>query len=309
MSARTEPSPKRGTALLLAIVITAVTAICVLSLWRTTAAARRWSSLESAHVAAQSLADSANVLALQSVDSGGWRALTTVGQSAALPGGSGRRSSWRVQFGRSGWMTLISRSSAAVRTGVPGLTARADRRTLIPLIAPLDVPTAALTGDSTWSIDAAAVVDVSAGSGDATCRLTGVVVPQTRHPFPATLALRGFPSVDPDTVTDSLVGVFRLTRNRLTRPLHVVGMLVLDSDLLLGADLRLTGVLIARGSVRPAAGRLDVTGAVVTGDAGGSHSGLGAGDRVRYDACAIRRAVEHVTRPGPSATWTHLRLF
>ena len=309
MSARIDTARRHGTALLLAIVITAVTAICVLSLWRTTAAAGRWSALEGAHVAAQSLADSASLLAFQAVDSGGWRRLTAVGQTASLAAATGRRSSWRVQLGRSGWMTLIARSSAAVRTGLPGLSARADRRTIIPLVAPLRFPTAALTGDSLWRVDSAAIVDISVTGADASCRPAAAIVRVARHPFPATLDLRGFPVVDPDTVTDSIVGVFRLTRNTLTRPLHVVGMLALDSDLLLGADLRLTGVLIARGSVRPAAGRLDVTGAVVSGDSGRAHSGLGPGDRVRYDACAIRRAVEHLTGPGPSATWTHLRLF
>ncbi|MDZ7632771.1 MAG: hypothetical protein U5K74_15900 [Gemmatimonadaceae bacterium] len=115
--------------------------------------------------------------------------------------------------------------------------------------------------------------------------------------------------VDPDTVTDSLVGAFRLTRSRLSVPLRVTGMVVLDSELFLEADLRLTGVLIARGSIRHVSGHLIVTGAVVAGDAGGGHSGLGPGDRVRYDACAIRRAVEHVTSPGPAATWTHLTPF
>jgi hypothetical protein len=84
---------------------------------------------------------------------------------------------------------------------------------------------------------------------------------------------------------------------------------VADSDLVVQADLRVTGVLVTRGSVRPAGGRLDVTGAVVSGDVGSGPSALGAGDRVRYDACAIRSAVARVTSPGPTATWTTLAVW
>jgi hypothetical protein len=113
--------------------------------------------------------------------------------------------------------------------------------------------------------------------------------------------------IDADTVTGPLTGVFRLTNPNLTHPLFVVGMVVLDSELLVQADLELVGVLVTRGAIQHAGGRLQVTGAVLAGDAGGGHSGLGAGDR--YDACAVRRAVERVTRAGPGATWTTVPLF
>jgi hypothetical protein len=130
-----------------------------------------------------------------------------------------------------------------------------------------------------------------------------------RAAIPAGLGRWALTALDPDTVRDTLVGAFRLTRPAIGIPLRVTGMLVTDTDLLVGADLRVTGVLIAGGSIRTAGGRLDVTGAVVAGDSSGGQSRLGAGDRVRYDACAIRGAVLPLTSPGPAATWTTLRLF
>lgn len=300
---------RRGWALLLAVVLSAVVAICVVALWKTAARSRRVDLLERAGVAARSLADSVAVRTVQMVDSGVWRSLTEPGRFATVQTGTSAGRSWRTQIGRSGWLTVVVRSDAAVRTGVPRVTARADQRTLIPLMPPLAVPTAALTGVEAWTVDGAALVDVPVGGADRVCRPATGVAPARIQAFPASLDLSRWVALDPDTAPDSLAGAFRLTHGALTRPLFVEGMVALDTDLVLGADLRLTGVLISRGSVRPAGGRLDVTGAVVSGDAGGGHSGLGPGDQVRYDACAIRRAVERVTRPGPAATWKQLSLF
>jgi hypothetical protein len=166
-----------------------------------------------------------------------------------------------------------------------------------------------LTGVLPWNLDPGATVEIPVAAGvELRCRSSGVVV-TARHAFPVLVDSLRLPLIDPDTLRDSLVGAFRLTLGRITRPVRVIGMLVADSELWIDADLRVTGVLVARGSVHPAGGRLDVTGAVVTGDAGGVASGLGAGDRVRYDACAIRSAVERVTSPGPTRTWTILPVF
>lgn len=298
-----------GWAMLLAVVMSAVVAICVLALWKTASRARRVDLLERAGVAARSLADSVSVQAVQLVDSGAWRTLSSPGRHVAGPSGVDARGVWQTRIGRSGWNTVIVQSEAAVRTGLPGVTAHADQRTLIPFIAPLAVPAAALTGANPWLVDAAAVVEVPVPGADRHCRPGWVVAPTRTQAFPASLDLTRWVALDPDTAPDSLAGAFRLTHGVLARPLFVEGMAALDSDLVLGADLRLTGVLITRGSVRPAGGHLDVTGAVVSGDAGGGHSGLGPGDQVRYDACAIRRAVERMSRPGPVATWKQLSLF
>jgi hypothetical protein len=140
------------------------------------------------------------------------------------------------------------------------------------------------------------------------CRWRSVPQPTEVRPWPPRFVPSVLPLIDPDTVRDTVRGAVRIAGPALTRPLQVRGMLALDSDLEVGADLHVSGVLIARGSVRSSGGQLTVIGAVVTGDAGGGHSALGSGDRVRYDGCAIRRALEHVTVPGLSATWTRLGL-
>ncbi len=311
MSVRTEPRCNRGTALLIAVAISAIVGVCVLALWRSAAGAGRGDTLERATVAAASQADSARTLAYALLDAGAWRRLPLPGDTATIASGVTARGNWRTDIARLGWQTVLVRGVAIRRSGVPSVWARADRRTLIPLLTPLGMPTAAITGANAWIVDPAATVELAAATGpELQCRPAGQP-PATsgQAPFPVGLDALRYPAIDPDTVRDSLVGVFRLTGRRLTRPLHVEGMLVLDSELLLEADLRLTGVLVARGSILTAGGRLTVTGAVISGDTGGGRSGLGPGDRVRYDACAIRRAVERVTRLGPSATWTHLSLY
>ncbi len=311
MSVRTEPPCRRGTALLMAVAISAIVGVCVLALWRAVAGSRRGDTLERATVAAASQADSARALAYALLDAGAWRRLPQPGDTATIASGVTTLGNWQTDIARLGWQTLLVRGLARRRSGVPSVWARADQRTLIPLLVPLGMPTAAITGANAWSIDPSATVDLAAATRpELQCRIDGQTIGTSgQAPFPAGLDPIRYPAIDPDTVRDSLVGVFRLTRSRLTRPLNVEGMLVLDSELLLGADLRLTGVLVTRGSILNVGGRLAVTGAVISGDTGGGNSGLGPGDWVRYDACAIRRAVERVTRLGPASTWTHLTLF
>jgi hypothetical protein len=189
--------------------------------------------------------------------------------------------------------------------------AEAERRVLVPLVVPLPLPDAALTGGQDWIIDVGATVVIPAAVGsERACRSGAAISPSRQATGPAGQGRWPLTPIDPDTVRDALVGAFRLTRPAIaSAPMQVTGMLVTDTDLLVGADLRVTGVLIAGGSIRTAGGRLDVTGAVVAGDSSGGQSRLGAGDRVRYDACAVRGAVLPLTSPGPAATWTTLRLF
>ncbi len=310
MSEVADPHRRAGSALLLAVVISAVVGICTITLWRVAAAGPRSVALERAHATADALADSARFLALEQVGEGAWHTLDAPGTSLRIGGGGAGRGRWSAQLGRSSWETLVARGLGDQRSGVPAVSGRSDRRTVIPLVSPIDIPVAALTGVSSWLLDPAATVEVPLPTGpERTCRPPGTVAPTRTTPFPTRLDSSAFPAVDPDTVRDSLVGAYRLTRDRIRQPLRIVGMVVFGSDARIEADLRLSGVLIARGSVQPAGGRLDVTGAVLTGDAGGGQSGLGPGDRVQYDACAIRRAVERVTSPGPTATWKHLSPF
>jgi hypothetical protein len=141
------------------------------------------------------------------------------------------------------------------------------------------------------------------------CRIArAVTITQVRAPAD-TLNVAAIPQIDPDTITDTVRGLVRLPSLPLARPLTIIGMVVVGSDLRLNADLRVTGVLFTTGSVITGPGRLDVTGAVIAADSGGGQSRLGRGDRVSYDACAVRRALDQVTRPAPTSTWTHLRVF
>ncbi len=301
---------RRGVALLMTVVIIAVTGMGVLALWQLNAAMQRSITLETAAVQAGALADSALSAGHTAVADGSWRTLTAPGAEMAIASGTAPHGTWRSVLGRSGWRTLMLRGSSRLASGVRGVPARGDRRALVPLVAPLDVPFAALTGVGVWNVPSGAIVEVPAAAGaELVCR--DGVAPTGTASWSGAPALALFPAVaiDADTVTVPLTGVFRLTSPNLGHPLVVTGMLVLDSELSVGADLELSGVLVTRGVIQPAGGRLKVTGAVLAGDAGGGHSGLGAGDRIRYDACAVRRAVERVTRAGPGATWTTLRLF
>ncbi len=310
MSDTTERPTRRGIAVLLAMVTCTIIGLCVLSLWHATSATARVLSLEVSGTTAESRADSARMLGVQAIAAGGWRTLAEPGAAARIADIISASGTVHADIGRAGWTTLVVRGTSDVRTGVRGITAHADRRTIIPLVAPLDIPRAALTGVQPWRIDSAAIVGIPTAAGrERRCRPTPTILTSAQAPYPGALDLRRLPVVDPDTVRDSLDGAWQLSRARLSRPLIVRGLLVIDQDLVVGADLRLVGVLISHGSIRTAGGHLDVTGAVVTGDVTGGSSGLGAGDRVRYDACAVRSAVERATSPAPTATWTTLSVF
>ncbi|MCC7053330.1 MAG: hypothetical protein IT355_08670 [Gemmatimonadaceae bacterium] len=301
-----------GTALLVVIVIAAMAGLATLALWRTAAGAARTDAMATAVPATAGAADSALLVGLAAVERGDWRdSLPTPGSSMVAGQGSGRRTRWRATVGRTGWAALVVRGTGSGASGARGVMSRADHRVLVPLVSPLPMPEAALTGSSPWLVVAGAVVDVPPPApAELSCRDGLLPVGQATAPYPdSAMARLVLPLLDPDTVRAPMSGAFRLTGGRIRVPLRIAGMVVLDTDLSVEADLRLTGVLIVRGTVRTAGGRLDVRGATISGDAYGGHSGLGAADRVRYDACAIRHAVERVTAPASAHGRTPFRLF
>jgi len=309
MCERTE-APRRGIALLLAIAITAVVGLCTLALWRTSAGSSRALVLERARTRAAALASDGMSRALQQVSAGAWRDLATPGTDRPIDSARAGRGLWHAALGRPTWSTLLVRVRSETASGARFVPATHEDRFLIPLLAAIELPSAAITGERPWSSPLGAIVDVPPPTlRERVCR--GDIVPVASR----TAARGGAPRIadlaalDADTVTRPLIGSYRLAHARLNSPLRVTGIVALDSGLVVGADLHVTGVLLVRGSVHPAGGQLDVIGAVVAGDSLGGSSGLGNGDRVRYDACAIRRAVDLVTRPAHSATWTRMSLF
>lgn len=301
---------RRGSAILLAVVISAIVGISVLALWSGARTSTRTIALESAIAQTDADADSALIHAMAFADSGNWNRLPSPGDWQLVTARSSRGRTWRAEIARTAWLSLLLRGIAQGPGGVRGTRARADHRALVPLVAPFDFPAAALTGDRPWLVDAAATLDIPVAVGrEHLCRASAGARGVAVAPLPPAIDSMRLPVVDPDTLRDSIVGVFRLRSGRLRTMLRARGIVVVDTDLSVEADLRLTGVLVARGSVHPAGGHLDITGAVLSGDVFGSASTLGPGDRVRYDACAIRRAVELVTSRGPTATWTILNVF
>lgn len=303
-------SGRRGSALLLAIVICVVAAASVVTLWRVAAGSHRALLMDRATPAAAALADSVLVRAIGAVDTGAWRALASPGSSVELETGAHRRARWRVTLARTAWQTLLVRATTDVSSGVVGVRGRADHRVVIPMSAPFLLPASAVTGAMPWQLDIGADVAVPIATPvERTCRDGRDPAASSVAPFIAAFDTATMPILDPDTVARPMSGAFRLTDAVLRRPLRLTGFLFVTQGLRLDADLLLTGVLVVDGSVQTGIGHLDVTGAVITGDAGGGRSGLGNSDRVHYDACAVRQAVARVTRPARSATWTSLVLF
>jgi hypothetical protein len=311
MARHAQGAERRGAALLLVIVTTSLTMMLVMTLWHTTARARRALRMERAIATADALVDSVMLEALHHLDSVATSRPAMPGDTLTLRRVAAGAGAAEAGVARVGWQTLLVRTQSVVAGGMRGVRARGERRMLIPLRTPFTMPDAALTGANGWIVPVGALVDVPIAAGiEGRCRDPGIAAPERRSPFSAdSFPARHFVALDPDTVSGAFVGAFRLTRDRLMRPLEVTGIVALDSELTLEADLRVTGVLIARGSVRSAAGRLDVTGAVVAGDAGGGQSRLGPLDRVRYDACAIRQALVPVTDLASAVRWTPLHPF
>ena len=308
---RTPAGQRRGVALLVVIVIASVVGIGVLALWRGAAAGRRVATLEGGMAGSGAVADSALVVGLAAVDAGAWRRLAAPGDDLVAGVGVAGRGRWRATIGRVGWSTLVVRGVSEWRSGVPDVPGRADRREVVPLVSPLSVPVSALTAPGPWvNAVGATVVVPAAGPAERACRAGASPSLDAVGSYPdSAMAGLALVPVDPDTVSGPLAGAFRLVRGAIRRPLRIEGMVVIDTDLVVGADLRLAGMLVVRGSVLAAGGRLDMLGAIQSGDAYGGHSGLGPTDLVRYDACAIRHAVERVTWPAGGPARTPFRLF
>jgi hypothetical protein len=244
-------------------------------------------------------------LGLDAVTAGGWRRLAFPGDWLTTHHARSASAERSTAVARLGWGSLLVRGLVTRRTGVPRVEARADQRLLVPLLAPMPMPSAALHGAQPWTVlpsaDLGSVVPTPA---ERRCR--DGIVPQrsSTDSVPVALDATQVTLLDPDTVSAPLEGVYRLIHGRIRRSMVVRGVVESVTGLSVGADLQIVGVLVAQGSVQPAGGRLDVTGAVIARDSGGAGSVLGNGDRVRYDACAIRRAVERATRPAPAVTWT-----
>ncbi|HYW51510.1 MAG TPA: hypothetical protein VE861_12940, partial [Gemmatimonadaceae bacterium] len=250
------------------------------------------------------------VRTIAQVDAGAWQALALPGSMTVVESGMRGRSRWRGTIARTGWHTVLVRAASDVSAGVPTVRGRADHRVVVPLRSPLALPQSAVTGAVAWQLDAGADVVVPvADSTERRCRDGVSPTPARVAPLVATFDTTAIPILDADTVSRAVVGAFRLRGGILRRPLRLDGLLLVTQGLQLDADLLITGALVVDGSVQTGIGHLDVTGAVLTGDAGGGRSGLGTSDRVHYDACAVRQAMARVTRPAPTATWTALVLF
>jgi hypothetical protein len=80
------------------------------------------------------------------------------------------------------------------------------------------------------------------------------------------------------------------------------GILMVDGDLTLHADLDVFGLLMVRGAVDATAGRLLVHGAALVRDDWGHGSRFGFASRVRYSRCALRRAYSATGAPAAVTT-------
>lgn len=87
------------------------------------------------------------------------------------------------------------------------------------------------------------------------------------------------------------------------------GVLMVDGDLTLHADLDVYGLLMVRGAIDATAGRLLVHGAALVRDERGHGSRFGIASRVRYSRCALRRAWSAVGAPAAVTTRGWLERF
>lgn len=87
------------------------------------------------------------------------------------------------------------------------------------------------------------------------------------------------------------------------------GILMVDGDLTLNADLDVFGLLMVRGAIDATAGRLLVHGAALVRDETGHGSRFGFASRVRYSRCALRRAYSATGAPAAVTTRGWLERF
>jgi Flp pilus assembly protein TadG len=311
MLAHTDPGARTGhqrggVALLIALLAALLVAAIVVSLARGSAFSARAQVLTARSTQAAALAESAHVRALSGTHDSVWRALRQSDTRIVAERATGTHP-FSSTIGRPTWSTLMARGTSRVPAGVPHAQAAADRRSIIPLWSPLSFPRAALSAPLPWLLDASAIVSVPTASlPESRCRAGILPAVEERGGPDAAFVLSALPAIDPDTVIDTVRSAVRLSGPRLARPFAVRGILAVDSDLLLEADLQIEGVLVTRGSLVPSGGHLQVTGAVVAGDVGAGASALGPGDRVQYDACALRHALDLITHPAPVSRWMRL---
>ena len=87
------------------------------------------------------------------------------------------------------------------------------------------------------------------------------------------------------------------------------GVLMIDGDLVLDADLEVNGLLLVRGAVDATVGRLRVHGAALVRDDLNHGSRFGFATRVRYSRCALRRALSATGAPAAITTGGWLERF
>lgn len=95
----------------------------------------------------------------------------------------------------------------------------------------------------------------------------------------------------------------------ISQPSRHQGVLMIDGDLVLNADLDVNGLLLVRGAVNATVGRLSVHGAALVRDDQGHGSRFGFATRVRYSRCALRRALSATGAPAAITTGGWLERF
>ncbi|MGV3708814.1 MAG: hypothetical protein ACO1Q7_08230 [Gemmatimonas sp.] len=92
-------------------------------------------------------------------------------------------------------------------------------------------------------------------------------------------------------------------------PSRFQGVLMIDGNLNVEADLDIGGLLMVRGALRDTLGHLRVTGAALIRDEMGLGNHLGIATRVRYSRCALRRALSATGAPAAITTGGWLERF
>lgn len=95
----------------------------------------------------------------------------------------------------------------------------------------------------------------------------------------------------------------------ISQPSRHQGVLMIDGDLVLNADLDVNGLLLVRGAVNATVGHLTVHGAALVRDDQGHGSRFGFATRVRYSRCALRRALSATGAPAAITTGGWLERF
>jgi hypothetical protein len=287
MSRRSDP--RRGSTLVLVLVMLAASAMLALALVRSRASDARGVALTRRQLRAAFAADSLADAGMRAIGAGAWRPLRAGDTAATGVSGDG---TWRLL--RPTWGQLLLHLHAERAGGARSVGATVDHRLRFALrMPPLGDPGVAL--ESAESGAPSGVVVPATRSLHETICLAGRVAspegPATWRPD----SLPPLPVVDADTVRDTIRGAVRLLRP-VRRPISVVGLLAVDSALVLDADLLVHGLLLVSGPVAGGAGRLSVVGGVRMVGAARTLAALAPSSRIQHDACAIRRAADTQAR-------------